>query len=161
MREVRVTRALLNHDLLKSQLEAALPSLFIAHGTSRGEVYVRLTDEATDADLITATNVVTNHNETELTTDQQRKVEQQILFEQVNARFIEEVIKATPDWDDCYDDIALMVTGQTAVTNALTNIIGLTNDVHLLTGIVGGSTRHKKQQILSFIQVLSLWSNAV
>src|SRR5690606_14925432 len=119
---VTVARTDVNFDRLYDDLQV-LGSLFISHGKWSDAIYVVLADEATEADETTARNIIINHNKALLTEAQQRNVEKVILFEQVNARFIEEVIKALPDWDDCYNDIAEMVTGQTAVTNALTNVI--------------------------------------
>lgn len=160
-KQIFIVRNVWNADLLNQQLSAALGELFKGIGNTKAGFYVVLSGDATAQDENTARTIVLNHDETQLTIDQQRAIEKRILFEQVNARFVAEVIKQTPDWLSCYDDIAAMVTGQTAVTNALANIITLTNDVFLLTGITVGGTRHKKQQILTFIQVLALWSTSV
>ena len=160
-KRINVERSLPNSDLLHTQLVSALSDKYLSLGSGSQGIYVVLDDAATVADEALARNTVLNHDETQFTPNQQRNVEKRILFEQVNARFLEEVIKETPDWLACYDDIGVMISGQDAVVNALNNIIGLTNNVFLLTGIVVGSNRAKQQQLLTFIQVLSLWGTAV
>lgn len=143
-----------NQRLLQDQLDD-LGDIAILYSTVSGWRIEVIDESITNAQI---QGVIDSHDATVKTAGQQRAEEKDVLFNQVNGRFIEEVIKDTPDWATAYADIASMVAGKQAVLNALTNIIDLQNDVNLLTGIIPGSNRAKKQQLVAFIQVLSLWS---
>lgn len=111
-------------------------------------------DKAIDDSAIQA--IVDAHDASVKTTGQVRSEVTDVLFDQVNKRMIEEMVKSTPDFEALYDEIADIIAGNEAIMTALNNTVALQNDVYL-TGIAPKSKRAKKQALLAFIQVLSLW----
>ena len=155
-RPTQIPQTGINHELLQAEL-AILGNMGVSKDATDWVINI-FTDDISDSAVQAVINA---HDASTKTLSQQRAEEKEILFTQVNGRFLQEVIKASPDWLTTYNDIANMVAGNTPVLNALNNIIDLQDDVHLLTGITGGSNRAKQQQLLAFIQVLSLWGTAV
>mgnify|MGYP000409795190 CR=1 FL=1 len=155
-RPTAVPQTGINHELLQAEL-AVLGDIGVSKDASDWviDIFVEgLTDSAIQA-------VINAHDASVKTSSQERAEQKEILFNQVNARFLQEVVKASPDWLSAYTDIASMVASNTPVLNALNNIIDLQNDVYQPTGITAGDNRAKQQQLLAFIQVLSLWATAV
>ena len=155
-RPTQVPQTGINHELLQAEL-AMLGDIGVSKDATDWVIDIfseGITDSAIQA-------IINAHDASIKTSSQQRLEEKDILFNQVNARFLQEVIKATPDWLSAYNDIAGMVADNSPVLNALNNITDLQDDVHLLTGIIANSNRAKQQQLLAFIQVLSLWGTAV
>ena len=155
-RPTQIPQTGINHELLQAEL-ATLGDIGVSKDATDWIIDIFI-DDVTDSAI---QSVINAHDASLKTISQQRAEEKAILFNQVNARFLQEVIKASPDWLTTYTDIAGMVASNTPVINALNNIIDLQDDVHLLTGITTGSNRAKQQQLLAFIQVLSLWDTAV
>ncbi len=78
MQNVSIDRLVVNVDLLDAELKAAIPDLVIGMSTGRGQVVVHLEDAATGIDIAAAEDIVNVHDETKLTTTQQKVLQREI-----------------------------------------------------------------------------------
>ncbi len=105
-------------------------------------------DEAIEDSAIQA--VIDVHDASVKTTGQLFADEDNII-DRVNKRFVIEVIKSDPDWDSAHADISKMIADNPSFVNALNNLVALQG------GDVGDKHR-AEQELLTFVQVISLWN---
>jgi hypothetical protein len=103
--------------------------------------------------------LISNHNPSDLSEYAKRQLEKELLTTQVNTLYSDELAKATPDWDALYAELVGLLGGYSRLVTQLENLKDLAEDVYLITGIVGGSSRAKKHSLLHFLPLLGIYSD--
>ena len=83
MNDIYISKTEVNPATLDTALRVALPDLIAGISAAQGEVIVHFTRQPTDSEITLAHQIVENHDPTELTAEQQAKVERLNLLNQL------------------------------------------------------------------------------
>ena len=78
MQNISIDKTRVNVELLDAELKAALPDLVHGISSGRGKVVVHMDNDATNADITNAEQIVINHEESGLTAEQQKQQQREI-----------------------------------------------------------------------------------
>ena len=85
MQNVKVARSKVNFEALDAELRGALSEAYVGASVGPQGVIAHLTNEASLQELALAEQIITNHDETVLTSEQQAKADREAALESARA----------------------------------------------------------------------------